>query len=70
MGPPTSALTFTDLGRLVTGGPVVIAGDPMTGFGTPVGVALTGAEISMLVGCCLAGAAVVLAVSLGVSSPL
>ena len=42
----------------------------MTGFGTPVEVALTGAAIAMFADCCAAGAAGVLAVSFGVTSPL
>ena len=62
-----AAATFTDADRLVTAGPVVNAGDPITGFGTPVEVALTGATISILVDRA-AGAAFV--PSLGVSSPL
>ena len=58
---------FTDVDGFATGGRAAKPGDPMTGFGTPVEVALTGAEIFT---CCAAGAAVVPAVSFGVSSPL
>ena len=70
---PDFAVAPVDVDSLaaVTGRPVAMPGDPMTGLGTPVDIALTGTgAIAIVAGCRATGAAVVLAVSFGVSSPL